>query len=490
MFNFTGDRAAHSCDKVGNNLYIFGGWNGKQALNDLHILDIENLLWSQPEWEGNIPACRNNHTTAVVGESIYCHGGHDGNDWLDDLYIFNTTTYTWAKPKLSGNRPSGRACHTMSRVGRKLYMFGGYDGERCFNDMDVLDLDTMTWIQPWVAGQFPMARNAHTMTVVGTKLFLFGGHSGNKHLKDLHIFDTETLEWTEPTIYGNPPKGLRGHTASLIGNKLYLFGGYDGRGKSVKKIIPSNDLYVLNTDTMRWSHPSEIEKSPVGRQRHTACVIGTKQLLIFGGFDGWKWLNDIWVLDIGKMEVNEITHEATNALIENMRKIFNKDVFSDVIFEVEDKVIYAHKAILVSQCDHFKAMFTSGMKESTQTKIQIKDWTYSSYLHMIEYLYTGWIKDFNPTIGLEILGLADAYGLENLKSLWENTLIHNVDNDNVVALLIDGHSYSALELKKFCMNYMIKNFSEVQSTKGFEALENVPSLLMEITKNLATHSQM
>jgi N-methylhydantoinase B/oxoprolinase/acetone carboxylase alpha subunit len=89
------------------------------------------------------------------------------------------------------------------------------------------------------------------------------------------------------------------------------------------------------------------------------------------------------------MEVNEITHEATNALIENMRKIFNKDVFSDVIFEVEDKVIYAHKAILVSQCDHFKAMFTSGMKESTQTKIQIKDWTYSSYLHMIEYLYTG-----------------------------------------------------------------------------------------------------
>jgi hypothetical protein len=130
------------------------------------------------------------------------------------------------------------------------------------------------------------------------------------------------------------------------------------------------------------------------------------------------------------------------------------------------------------------------MKESTQTKIQIKDWTYSSYLHMIEYLYTGWIKDFNPTIGLEILGLADAYGLENLKSLWENTLIHNVDNDNVVALLIDGHSYSALELKKFCMNYMIKNFSEVQSTKGFEALENVPSLLMEITKNLATHSQM
>jgi len=156
-----------------------------------------------------------------------------------------------------------------------------------------------------------MARNAHTMTVVGTKLFLFGGHSGNKHLKDLHIFDTENQTWSEPNTFGNPPKGLWGHTASLIGTKIYLFGGYDGWGRSLKKIIPSNDLYVLNTENMRWNHPVEVEKAPVGRQRHTACVIGTQQLFIFGGFDGCKWLNDICVLDIAKMEVNEITSEST-----------------------------------------------------------------------------------------------------------------------------------------------------------------------------------
>jgi hypothetical protein len=40
-----GCRAAHSCDKVGNNLYIFGGWNGKKALNDLYILDLDKLVW-------------------------------------------------------------------------------------------------------------------------------------------------------------------------------------------------------------------------------------------------------------------------------------------------------------------------------------------------------------------------------------------------------------------------------------------------------------
>ena len=44
-FKDLGCRAAHSCDKVGNCLYIFGGWNGKKALNDLYVLDLDKLIW-------------------------------------------------------------------------------------------------------------------------------------------------------------------------------------------------------------------------------------------------------------------------------------------------------------------------------------------------------------------------------------------------------------------------------------------------------------
>ena len=72
--------------------------------------------------------------------------------------------------------------------------------------------------------------------------------------------------------------------------------------------------------------------------------------------------------------------------------------------------------------------------------------------------------------------------LEGLKYLCENTLMHNVDNDNVCALLIDANKYSSTELKKFCITYLIKNFSEVQNTRGFEDFEMYPTLLMEVTK--------
>ena len=104
---------------------------------------------------------------------------------------------------------------------------------------------------------------------------------------------------------------------------------------------------------------------------------------------------------------------------------------------------------------------------------------------MMEYLYTGTIVNFNPRIALDLLGIADAFMLEKLKYLCENTLMHNVDNDNVSSLLIDANKYGATELKKFCYQFLIKNFSEVSQTKIFEELEFHPSLLMELTKMLS-----
>ena len=154
-----GPRAAHSCDLIDNKLYVFGGWNGKKALNDLHILDIASMSWSEVMVVGVPPATRNNHTLSQVGTKLYIHGGHDGSKWLADMHILTLVSALnraeWSQPMLSGAPPSARACHTTTRMGRKLYMFGGYDGTKCFNDVDVLDLETMTWIQPRVSGRLP-----------------------------------------------------------------------------------------------------------------------------------------------------------------------------------------------------------------------------------------------------------------------------------------------------------------------------------------------
>ena len=45
-------------------LYVFGGHDGKQRLNDMHILDIATLEWFQPKLEPDaiLPPPRAGHT--------------------------------------------------------------------------------------------------------------------------------------------------------------------------------------------------------------------------------------------------------------------------------------------------------------------------------------------------------------------------------------------------------------------------------------------
>ena len=504
------------------------------SLNDLHVLDLEKMEWTVPACSGEIPSTRNNHATFVVGTKLFVHGGHgvsfagvcvyvcrslcvclwgcvrvpihllpfhvpsrcypppfsstpssfspcvpDGNKWLADLHCFDTEKMDWSVPSTSGSSPSARACHTTTLLNRKLYMFGGYDGSKCFNDLDVLDLDTNTWIQPRVSGPLPQARNAQTMTVVGDRLFLFGGHSGNKHLRDLHILDTNTMTWTQAdSVTGQPPPGLRGHTATLIGSKIFLYGGYDGRGRS-------NDLYLLDPATLHWEHPPTTEHTPAGRQRHTACLVGSKKLFILGGFDGFKWLNDLHVLDVGKLEESAITTQAVTSLLSDLRTMLNNpDMFPDITFMVEDTAVYAHKAVLCSRSQHFSAMFNSGMKESREKEIVVEDWTRQSFVAMLEFLYTGSVADLAPDVAVELMGLSDHHGLDGLKALCETSLIQSADVANVCTLYRTAHRYGAVELKKFCLEFILKHNKSVD----LDALSSEPALLLEVTReSMARH---
>lgn len=491
--NCPGPRAAHSCDIIDGRLYLFGGWNGKRALNDLHVLDVASGTWSEVLPSGSAPSARNNHTTAVVDSRLVVHGGHDGNKWVADMHILETSPpaptpphegLVWHKAPTSGTPPSARACHTLTRLAHKLYMFGGYDGAKCFNDMDIIDLETMTWMQPNLSGTLPQARNAHTMTVISTKLYLFGGHSGNKHLTDLHIFDTQKLHWSQPEILGTPPPGLRGHTANLIGHKIFLFGGYDGKGRT-------NELYILDTAEAKWvrpTWPTESPHTPPGRQRHSASLIGSKRIYIFGGFDGNKWLNDLHVLDVGRLEESALNDVAVHTLIENMGRLLKSGEFSDITFVVEGKRIYAHKAILVAQCEHFRAMFAGGrFVESREAEIEIPQWSHVAFSAMLEWLYTGHApRELSAEHLTEVLGLADHYTLDGLKHVCENVLMHSVEIDNVCALLRHSDQYIAQELKRYCLAFILKNFDQVAYTTAFDELSSMPSLLLEVTRAAAT----
>lgn len=83
------------------NMYVFGGWNGLHALDDVVAFSISDQSWHAVTCIGEPPNERNNHAVALVGDQMYVHGGHDGVVWLDDLSCLNLETLRWDKTKLS-----------------------------------------------------------------------------------------------------------------------------------------------------------------------------------------------------------------------------------------------------------------------------------------------------------------------------------------------------------------------------------------------------
>ena len=81
-----------------------------------------------------------------------------------------------------------------------------------------------------------------------------------------------------------------------FGNDISIFITMLPNGDLVKKTVINLVKNINN------------KKSVIIIDMSSSDPIGTKQLFIFGGFDGCKWLNDICILDIGKLEENEINN--------------------------------------------------------------------------------------------------------------------------------------------------------------------------------------
>ncbi len=58
-----------------SHLFIFGGWNGTERLNDIHILDTVTSTWSTPRIHGIKPHPRAGMTLTALRGRIYLFGG-------------------------------------------------------------------------------------------------------------------------------------------------------------------------------------------------------------------------------------------------------------------------------------------------------------------------------------------------------------------------------------------------------------------------------
>ncbi|XP_047975792.1 protein GLUTELIN PRECURSOR ACCUMULATION 3 isoform X1 [Salvia hispanica] len=209
-------------------------------------------------------------------------------------------THCWVRASdsdFTGPLPQPRSGHTAVNIGNsKVIFFGGLVDKKFLNDVTVYDIDNDLWFQPECTGSGsdgnvgPSPRAFHIAISIDCHMFIFGGRSGAKRLGDFWVLDTDIWQWSELTTFGDLPSSRDFAAASAVGNsKIVMFGGWDG-----KKWL--SDVYVLDTISLEWMELSISGTLPPPRCGHSVTMI-EKRLLIYGGRGGGgPIMGDLWAL--------------------------------------------------------------------------------------------------------------------------------------------------------------------------------------------------
>lgn len=473
-------RSLHAGIVVGDFLYVFGGYDGSNRVNDFYKFNFKASKWSQVAVQGVSPSARDRHVVVSHNDRIYIFAGYDGNNRVNDFWQYDTEHEAWTIVETSlGNPPTPRHSHSGVEYDGSMYIFAGYDGNYR-SDFHKYNFSQRKWTIVPVKGSVPKARYRTSAVAYKNKMLVVGGHDGAKHLNDFYQFNFENLEWSLVDANGQvpPPSPRDSHSAVICGDSMYLFGGSTGSAR--------NDLYCFSFETEQWQEVRPVSSSsqkgnvpnvPCARFCHT-CDMYNNSLYVFGGYDGQQRLNDFWQFKLA----TEVSIDIPNSsLVSDLRGFLNEQKLSDITFIVEGKPVYAHK-LLCMRCSYFRAMFDGQMREAQEKRITINSVSHKVFLALLEYLYTDEVE-ISLDIAMDLFVAADQFGVERLKRLCEKKILLSINIDSAATILQAANMHIAHGLRQSCMDFVLRNFDAVSKTAAFEEMgrSNV-ELVFEILK--------
>ena len=159
----------------------------------------------------------------------------------------------------------------------------------------VITPTSAVWADAAPAGTVPSARRGHCMAYdpATGKVILFGGYDGASVFGDTWAYDPVTNTWTGLEPVGSLPPARQAGTMIYdeTAGKMMLFGGWDlSRGL--------NDTWEYDPVTNTWAEIVPAGGSPPARWGHAmAYDLGTKSTVVSGGYNGTVCLDDTWLYD-------------------------------------------------------------------------------------------------------------------------------------------------------------------------------------------------
>lgn len=508
----------------GRSLYVYGGFDvDDNVLPDLWEFRVPSASWTaiplaspSPPFpfandplgprRPHLPVARAEHTAVVDANRMIVFGGYDGKKKLNDTYVFDFATRQWYRPvSAECNAPSRRCKHSAVLYKRKMYVVGGFqfhNGDNyAFTDMHVLDLDSFSWSSLLMSSSCPEALQGHKSVVCGDCMYFVGGKVRVRPRFSMNSPHVSTVGGSNaPTGgYGNqevnsahlPMMGMMGmplsstlamndvapHTSADIG--MMQGGGavaptsvglsLDHRSSGLNSVV-----FRYSFESNRWSVVETSGLVPPPRQLHSAVSLATgggrMSVFVFGGTDRAKQRFFYDLCELRGIRTNLEVPRQPCETCSGTKSLLDNEMFSDVKFIVEGRTIHAHRCVLYARAEYFRNMFDSKMRETSEKEINIPDVAYDVFLAVLEYLYSGTVNVSSGKLSVELLKAADMFRIEGLRNLCVEKVEQAVTVDNAAFICQVADMHNALNLKQFCITFMMHHFRDVISSQSFQNL--------------------
>lgn len=110
--------------------------------------------------------------------------------------------------------------------------------------------------------------------------------------------------------------------------------------------------------------------------------------------------------------------------------------------------------------------------ESKASSVVVEDVKYSTFVLLMEYLYTDDVQ-ISVETAMELFQVADRFTIDRLKSLCEQEMLNAIDIETAAHILYTADMYNAKNLREKCLSYILQHFDRVSRTSGFEEMGRI-----------------
>ncbi|KAK2866141.1 hypothetical protein Q7C36_002197 [Tachysurus vachellii] len=176
-------------------------------------------------------------------------------------------------------------------------------------------------------------------------------------------------------------------------------------------------------------------------------------------------------------EARSVNSQFAVSVLDQLKLFYEEKLLTDITLLVEDHEFHCHKIILATCSSYFRAMFMSGLSESKQSHVHLRNVDPITLQTIIAYAYTGNLEITHSTVEL-LYETACFLQVDGVVCACRDFLLRSLSVENCVRILSLADAFGCAELKRSAQRVVELNFRHVCRGEAFLQLSH--TLLLEL----------